>query len=103
MNKSKGDALQCSISGVLSHAVYEDVVLTFQVQRYPNKGEEMIAYEVRVLLNAAGEAAFKIDTGGLARILNGKGECGYDAHAELSSHNRDIQLKSVEGKVIYDP
>ncbi len=105
VNQSKDDALECSISGVLSHAVYEDVVLTFQVQRYPNKGEEMMAYEVRILLNAAGEAEFKIYTSGLAIIQNGKGECDYQhsGHVELHSHNRDLQLKSVEGKVIYGP
>ena len=100
---NENDDLQCSISGVLSHAVYEDVMLTFRVLRYPNMGEERIEYEVRVWLNAAGEAAFRIDNRGFAYILNGKGMCDYGMLVEFDSHSRDSQLKAVEGKVIYGP
>lgn len=99
----KEDALRCSISGALSHAVYEDVVLVFQVQRYPNDKGEALRYDVEVTLNAAGEAELEIGYSGLPYILNGKGKCDCDGHAELYWHNRDLQLKSVSGKVIYNP
>ena len=101
--EDKNDPLRCSISGVLSHAVYEDVVLTFQVDRIPNDGEERIEYDVRIMLNTAGEAEFQVDTSGLATILIGKGECYTDRPAELLFYRRHIYLKSVEGKVVYGP
>ncbi len=99
----KEDSLRCSISGALSHAVYEDVVLIFQVQRYPNDKGDAFRYDVEVKLNAAGEAELEIGYSGLPRILNGKGEYDFDGHTELYWNNRDLQLKAVSGKVIYNP
>lgn len=99
------ESLECEIHGVLDYAYYEDVELYFTVDYYdadsadiPERG----SYEVKVKLNAAGNAAFEVVSNpGLVKTIDGKGACSQDGYAELYRYRRHIHLHDVTGKVIY--
>ena len=96
-------ALECSVNGVLDWALYENVVLTFDVVYYkPNAaGPEHKHYSVDIALNAAGDARFEVPYTGLAQICGGTGAVTeWGDTSELYWYNRILQLKSVAGTVI---
>ena len=97
--------LTCSIRGVLDYALYENVILTFEVVYYKPEAPtvpDQKSYTISVALNAAGEAEFEVPYHGLALIKNGTGAISdYGASCELYWFNRSLRLKAVSGSVIY--
>ena len=92
-----------SIRGALEYAYYEDVVLIYEVI-FRKEDEDLSnakRYEVKVKLNAAGEADFMVDYTGAAKSLNGMGSAYAEHISELYWFRRNLDLKSVSGKVIY--
>ena len=97
--------LACSIRGVLDYALYEDVVLTFEVVYYkpetPTVSDQK-SYTVAIALNAAGDAEFEIPYHGLVQIKNGVGQVrDYGSSTELYWFKRSLRLNSVSGTVTY--
>ncbi len=91
------------ITGVLDYALYEDVVLTFDVIYYSEgqKEEDYQSYSMRIGCNAAGDARFETYENGLTvasvgRLLGIDGEL-----VSFGYYYRKIQLRSVTGNVIY--
>jgi len=99
--------LVCCVRGVLDYALYEDVLLTFEVVYYkpesPNVPDQK-SYTVSVALNAAGGAQFEVPYTGLAQIKNGVGSIrDYGDSAELYWFNRTLRLTGVTGTVCLTP
>ena len=97
--------LACSIRGVLDYALYENVVLTFEVVRYKPESPtvpDQKSYTVTIALNAAGDAEFEIPYHGLAHTKNGIGTVrDYGTHSELYWFKRSLRLTAVSGTVAY--
>lgn len=97
--------LECSIRGVLDYALYEDVVLTFDVVYYKPETPavpDQKCYTVSIALNAAGDAEFEIPYHGLVQIKNGLGNISeYGSSGELYWFKRSLRLNSVSGTVTY--
>ena len=94
-------ALSGSIRGVLNYAYYEDVVVTYELAVRMNGAEWNNAerYEVKVKLNAAGDAEFEIVSTGIA--VASIGSAYIENPMELYGFYRNLDFKSVSGKVIY--
>ena len=94
--------LHCAITGALDQAIYEDVVVTFEVTYYKpgESGPAQKCYDVEITLNAGGNAEFEVLSAGISQIVNGKGK-SYEADPqELFWFNRSIRVTSARGKVI---
>lgn len=96
-------ALSGSIRGVLDYAYYEDVVLIYEVAYRADHSdwENAKRYEVKVTLNAAGDADFEVTYNGIAVPVNGVGYADSETVNELYGYYRNLFFKSVSGKVIY--
>ena len=94
-----------SVRGVLDYAYYEDVIVTFEVryrkERAGGSPSDIKSFDVEVELNAAGEAEFKVDYTGIAVAVNGVGSAYVENPAELFWFYRNLDFKSVSGKVIF--
>ncbi len=94
-------ALSGSIRGVLDYAYYEDVVVTYElaVRMDGAEWDNTKRYEVKVKLNAAGDAEFEIEYTGVA--VPSIGNADIENPMELYGFYRNLFFKSVSGKVIY--
>ena len=95
-----------AVRGVLDYAYYEDVVVTFEVRYREERAggsrpSDIKSYEVKVKLNAAGDAEFIVDYTGAAAEVNGVGDAFAEHPAELFWFYRNLWFKSVSGKVIF--
>ncbi len=97
------DSLSCIISGVLDFALYEDVVLSFDVFYYTEgqSAEEYQSYTMRIACNAAGDAAFETTSLGITNVRVGKW-LGTDGElVSFYDYNWKIHFKSISGRVIF--
>ncbi len=93
----------CVVSGVLDFALYEDVVLSFDVIYYTNgqSEDEYQSYTMRIACNAAGDAAFETTSLGTTNVSVGKW-LGTDGKlVSFYDYNWKIHFKSISGKVIF--
>ncbi len=92
-----------SIKGVLDFALYENVVIAFDVIYYtPDMTEdEYQSYTMLIALNAAGDAEFETTYLGTTSVTLGKWN-GYKGElVNLKNYNRKIYVQSVTGTVSY--
>ncbi len=104
-NASPGDisSVSCEISGALDFALYEDVVLSFDVIYYTDgqTEEEYQSYTMRIALNAAGDASFETTSLGITNVSVGKWLGADSSLVSLENYNWKIHFKSISGNVIY--
>ncbi len=103
-NKAGEDgSIFCTINGVLDFALYDDVVIAFDVIYYTDdqSDDEYNRYTMFIALNAAGNAEFETTHSGTTNVEYGKWN-GIDGElVYLHDYNRKIVVKSITGKVIY--
>lgn len=103
VHAGKKDSIICEITGVLSFALYENVVFSFDVFYYTDDqtDDEYQSYTMRIGCNAAGDAKFETFYNGITSTSVGKW-LGIDGElVSFENYNRKINIKSVTGKVIY--
>ena len=91
------------IRGVLDYALYEDVVVTFDVIYYTEgqTDDQYQSYTMRIGCNAAGDAVFETVDDGITLVTVGK-YLGIDGElVSFENYNWKIHFKSVTGNVIY--
>ena len=96
-------SLLCEIKGILTFALYEDVVFSFDVIYYVDNqtDDEYQSYTMRIGCNAAGNAKFETFYNGITNATIGKW-LGIDGElVNFENYNRKINIRSVTGKVIY--
>ncbi len=96
-------SIHCEINGVLDYALYEDVVIGFNVYYYTSdqSDDEYQYYTMYIALNAAGNAEFMTTYLGTTSVKYGKW-AGIDGElVNLHNYNRKIYAEHVSGKVIY--
>ncbi len=104
-NGSAGEmySTSCVVSGVLDFALYEDVVISFDVIYYTDgqSEEEYQSYTMRIACNAAGDAVFETTSLGITNVSVGKW-LGTDGElVSFYNYNWKIHFKSISGNVIF--
>lgn len=97
-------SISYEISGVLDYALYENVVISFDVIYYTEgqSEEEYKSYTMRIACNAAGDAVFETTNLGITNVTVGKW-LGVDGElVSFENYKWKIHMKSVTGKVIYN-
>ncbi len=97
-------SISYEISGVLDYALYEDVVVFFDVIYYTEgqPEEEHKSYTMRIACNAAGDAVFETTYLGITNVTVGKW-LGVDGElVSFENYNWKIHVNSATGRVIYN-
>ena len=97
-----------SVSGVLLYAYYENVVVTYNVIYQPKSyypGADSYQGDFSIVLNAAGNATFSIESSDVLAVLKPVNGNSYEDLTDLglAGYDKTITLKSVSGKVIFTP
>ena len=91
------------IRGVLDYALYDEVVLSFDVFYYTDgqKEEDYQSYAMRIACNAAGDMEFETNYLGITNVTVGKWLGANGSLVSFNNYHWKIHLNSVVGKVIY--
>lgn len=98
---SDGERFVCCVNGVIDFALYEDVVLSFDVIYYVDGATEADynSYTMRIACNAAGGAEFETTSYGHTNVAVGKWLGADGALVSLQNYNWKVHLHSVTGTV----
>ena len=97
-------SISYEITGVLDYALYEDVVVLFDVIYYTEgqSEEEYQSYTMRIACNASGDAVFETTYLGITNVTVGKWLGADGELVSFENYKWKIHMKSVTGKVIYN-
>ena len=97
-------SISYEITGVLDYALYEDVVVLFDVIYYTEgqSEEEYQSYTMRIACNASGDAVFETTYLGITNVTVGKWLGADGELVSFENYKWKIRMKSVTGKVIYN-